>query len=64
VTPYQRSQPEFLLNLVVERSCEVLDKISLQLKAKVTQSSYTQVKDSIQQVKESILELVCRNASE
>ena len=53
------SRADYLLNEVIERSCDILEQISMQLTAKTTQTSYKTVKDRIQQVKGDILRLVC-----
>ena len=53
------SRADYLLNEVIERSCDILEQISMQLTAKTTQTSYKTVKDRIQQVKDDILKLVC-----
>ena len=53
------SRADYLLNEVIERSCDILEQISMQLTAKTTQTSYKTVKDRIQQVKDDILRLVC-----
>ncbi|XP_067948987.1 uncharacterized protein [Watersipora subatra] len=59
LTDHQLSNQDYLMNELIERSCVLLEQITLQLMVKTTDNSFRLVKERVVKVKSQILELVC-----